>query len=579
MSNSPDVSSYVDLTLFDSSSQAIFEKALDYALVALPELQPREGSIETILLQAVALEVQDAIYAINRLPGAVVEVLLRLLDVERNSGTRATAVARFEGDSTTSFSVPIGTRLFYQANPDSAFLLLETTEAITATHEKAISEIDDDGTTTITVTTSTRHGLNSGDSITISGTTGGTFDGTYTVDTVPDGVTLTIDDTTGGVATGTVGTLTPDVTVPATGFPPVRSTEITEDFNGLLPNTELRLLSVISQVANVFLETTLTGGILAESDSQYFARASSTLSRLSASLTTPTHIQQYIAESGSYPEVYRVKAVSGSDETRTGNLSANVMIAVAPIDAEETNLLSGTGDGTLTVDDVGYGVKDEVFDGVSTRVHAALNPVVVDPAFVTIEATVTVKGVEGYTTTQVQNACESVLNSYISPNTWDWDTTLRSNEVIYQLRNATIEDSVVNNMAVDYVQSVELLPTDVYVPDESTYNKFAISSISRTSNVVTITTSAAHGVTIGVGEKLYIKVDGVTNTSFNTAGLVEASTASGSTFTFPQTAANASSSGGDVIAFVKVDASGNVVIDDPAPLIVSGTHTVTAVVG
>jgi hypothetical protein len=46
MSNSPDVSPYVDLTLFDSSSQAIFEKALDYALVALPELQPREGSTE-----------------------------------------------------------------------------------------------------------------------------------------------------------------------------------------------------------------------------------------------------------------------------------------------------------------------------------------------------------------------------------------------------------------------------------------------------------------------------------------------------------------------------------------------------
>jgi hypothetical protein len=579
MSNSPDVSPYVDLTLFDSSSQAIFEKALDYALVALPELQPREGSIETILLQAVSLEVQDAIYAINRLPGAVVEVLLRLLDIERNTGARATAVAKFEGDSTTSFLIPIGTRLFYQANPDSAFLLLETTEAVTATHEKQISEIDDDGTTTITVTTSTRHGLDSGDSITLSGTTGGTFDGTYTIDTVPDGVTLTIDDTTGSAATDTAGTLTPDVTVPATGFSPVRSTEITEDFNGLLPNTELRLLSVVSQVANVFLETTLTGGLLAESDFQYFAKASSTLSRLSASLTTSTHIQQYIAESGSYPEVYRVRAVSGSDETRTGNLSGNVLIAVASIDAEETNLLSGTGDGTLSVEDVGYGVKDEVFSGVNTRVHGALSPVVVDPSFVTIEAAVTVKGVDGYTTTQVQTACESVLNSYISPNTWDWDTTLRSNEVIYQLRNATIEDSVVNNMAVDYVQSVELLPTDAYVPDESTYNRFAISSISRTSDVVTITTSAAHGVTIGAGETLYIKVQGVTNTSFNTAGLVEAVTASGSTFTFDQIASNASSSGGDVIAFVKVDASGNVVIDDPAPLIVSGTHTVTAVVG
>lgn len=579
MANSPDVTRYVDLTLFDDSSQAIFQKALDYALIALPEWQPREGSLETIMLQAVALEVQEAIYAINRLPGAVTEVLLRLLDVDRNDGTRATAVVRFEGDSTSSFIIPVGTRLFYQATADSPFLLLETTEAITATHAKAITEIDDDGSTTITVTTSTRHGLDSGDTITLSGTTSGTFDGSYTVDTVPSGTTLTIDDTTGGVATDTTGTLTPDSTVPATGFPPVRTTELTEDFNGLIVGTEFRLLSVVNQVASVTLETTLTGGALAETDTEYFARASATLSRLSVSLTTETHIQQYIAESGSFPEVYRVKAVTGSDETRETGLSANVMIAVAPIDVDSESLLSGTGDGTLTVDDVGYGVKDEVFDGVSARVHAALSPIVVDPALVTIEVTTSVKGVEGYTSTQVQTSAESALNSYISPNTWDWSNTVRVNEVIYALRNATIETEVVSNIAIDYVQSVSLLPTDVYVPAESTYNQFEISSIARSSNVVTVTTSAAHGVTIGVGETLYIKIIDVTDTSFNTTGLVEALTASGSTFTFDQTAANASSSGGSVIGFVKIDSSGNVVIDDPAALVISGTHDVTVVAG
>jgi hypothetical protein len=52
---SPDVTPYVDLTIFDASSQQIFLDAIDYAKVALPEYAPQEGSIETVLLQALSL--------------------------------------------------------------------------------------------------------------------------------------------------------------------------------------------------------------------------------------------------------------------------------------------------------------------------------------------------------------------------------------------------------------------------------------------------------------------------------------------------------------------------------------------
>jgi hypothetical protein len=578
MPNSPDVRDFVDLTLYDASSQAIFEKALDYALIAFPELQPREGTIENLLLQAIALEVQEAIYAINRLPGAVVEVLLRLLDLDRNDGTKATAVARFTGLTASDFAIPVGTRLFYQANPDSEFLLLETTQAVTATQTKTIITIVDNGTDTITVTTATRHGLSAGDAVTITGTDGGDLDVTGPVDTVISGFGFTLDQTTGSSATDNSGTVTPDVTIPATGFASIRTTTLTDQFNGLLSGTQLKLLSVLVSVANVELETSLLGGILAETDPEYFNRASSTLARLSTSLTTNSQIEQFVVEGGRFPEAYRVHAIDDTDVTRVGSEAGHVMIAVAPIDATETNLLGGIGDGSLTVDDPGYGTKDVLYDGVSARTHVALVPVVVNPALVTLEIAASVRLPDGLTSSAVSSACESVLNQYISPNTWDWLQILRTNELIVQLRNTTITSGNVTRPAIDYVESVVITPTDVFVPVESEYNSFSISSIARSGGIVTVTTSDPHGINILAGETLYLKImDVVTQTTFNTSVLVEASSASSNTFVYSQAGSNVSDTTGRIVALVKTDENGNLIVLDPAPLLISGTHTVTTI--
>lgn len=67
---------------------------------------------------------------------------------------------------------------------------------------------------------------------------------------------------------------------------------------------------------------------------------------------------------------------------------------------------------------------------------------------------------------------------------------------------------------------------------------FAITSISRSSNVVTVTTASAHGYPVGMS----VLIDGVTNTSFN--GTFTITGVTSTTFTYAQTAANASSSGG-----------------------------------
>lgn len=69
--------------------------------------------------------------------------------------------------------------------------------------------------------------------------------------------------------------------------------------------------------------------------------------------------------------------------------------------------------------------------------------------------------------------------------------------------------------------------------------KRSISSVARSTNVVTVTTNAAHDFTTGRS----VTLAGVTDTSFNGTFTI-ASTPTSTTFTFAQTAANATSSGG-----------------------------------
>lgn len=75
-----------------------------------------------------------------------------------------------------------------------------------------------------------------------------------------------------------------------------------------------------------------------------------------------------------------------------------------------------------------------------------------------------------------------------------------------------------------------------------TVGVYAISSISRTSNVVTVTTSTAHFLSVNDA----VRIAGVTDTGFNTASATVTGVTNSTTFTFAQTAADATSSGGTV---------------------------------
>lgn len=111
---SPDVTPYVDLRVLDRDAQDVFEAALTNLLTYLPEWVPREGQTEVLLLESLALEVEESIFAVNRVPGAVVEVLLRLYGIDRDLGAPPVTTLQFTATNSAGYTIPAGTRVVLQ---------------------------------------------------------------------------------------------------------------------------------------------------------------------------------------------------------------------------------------------------------------------------------------------------------------------------------------------------------------------------------------------------------------------------------------------------------------------------------
>lgn len=106
---SPDVNAYVDLELVDLDAQALIDAALEAIAAKFPEWIPREGNTELVLLEALATEAAEEVYAINRLPDGLAEALLRLFGLERDQGAPPTADVRFILADTAGHTIPAGT--------------------------------------------------------------------------------------------------------------------------------------------------------------------------------------------------------------------------------------------------------------------------------------------------------------------------------------------------------------------------------------------------------------------------------------------------------------------------------------
>ncbi len=106
---SPDVAAYTGLTLVDVTAQDLVNEAIARLQTAFPDWVARESHTETVLLEAKAAIAEDIVYAINRLPDGMTEVLLRLFDMTRDTGAPPQADVRFNLSDTLGHTIPAGT--------------------------------------------------------------------------------------------------------------------------------------------------------------------------------------------------------------------------------------------------------------------------------------------------------------------------------------------------------------------------------------------------------------------------------------------------------------------------------------
>lgn len=111
---SPDFSPYVDLTIYDKEAGQIYLDAISYAqTVALPEFNPRVGSIEDALLQAVAYATSELVGSINRLPNGLMEGILNLYGFERQQAVSASVQIQVTLINNLGGTIPAGALFSY----------------------------------------------------------------------------------------------------------------------------------------------------------------------------------------------------------------------------------------------------------------------------------------------------------------------------------------------------------------------------------------------------------------------------------------------------------------------------------
>lgn len=122
----PDLTNYVDLRIYDVSDQEMVDTALANLQLNLPGWIPNEANTEVVILESLALQMAEGIVAVNRLPGAVVVAVLKLMGIEPDYGNPPNATATVTFGDTLGHTLPGGTRVALTlSDSSSVFFLVE----------------------------------------------------------------------------------------------------------------------------------------------------------------------------------------------------------------------------------------------------------------------------------------------------------------------------------------------------------------------------------------------------------------------------------------------------------------------
>jgi len=472
---SPDFSTYINFIGFDEQPSSVYQEAVAYAQTALPEFNPRPGTIEDALLQAGSYVGSLAIGAINRLPDGLVEGILKIMGVTRiesSAGTVNADIEFFDAGQT----VDAGTIFVYDYFDGSQVIQLPFVLNTAATAEEA--------ETTVSVTlTSLINGVIPSVSI-----------GTQFLPASPSAIIFSCTTTSVITQGNTSETDTQFLNRAATYLQSLSSTlnTATQIENYILLNySNVKRCKVYDLVRpTAFTATSASGYHSGTSASAYvnqaFASSASAHPGTTYRMITPEFYgdstYSAIFPSGIYTTISNSLTLNAAESliTYTDNVSSTssvgeyvdvVMMDTLLSSYTENNEEPGYFAIFILGEDglpVGRDTKNTIKSDIQSKITAGLIFEVIDASvyYVNIQATISVKA--GFNSTTVSTDLKNEIESFVSPNEWpDFDSSLR------------IFDLVGRILSVEGVQYVSDISTSIpQYPDAPYGNNLLVSEVS-----------------------------------------------------------------------------------------------------
>lgn len=441
---SPDFKQYVDLTVNDVQPADIYAEAITYAQTALPEFQPRQGTVEDALLQAMSYVAGVMTGSINRLPNGLMEGVLRLIGLERAEATFATGNVVFTAIDTAGATIPAGTQVSY----------LETVDGISTQHIFYTTQ-----SATIASGSST-----SGDVPVVAQTAG-------LKPFIADGTSLTILVASNRLLScATSGTLTQGAVGESDEDYFDRGATYLASLSEALV-TPLQITNyVLANYTEAHRATTINNALIDQSDGVTIFESSG---NLGASLTAdPNNDFSAVPSAGDKFVIHGASDTNFNGEFEVGSVGSSpdrviyftntVGASTGEVysDGYHLDIIEGlstgrtdVGGSTVTVVSGEEGAsltaadKETIRSDVDGRLIAGLNYYIVNALLVNIEVSITIKVLAGFDELSVRTAVDTVITDYLSADSWDWSTRVRTNSILTRA-------SQVNG--VDYVDDVTI---------------------------------------------------------------------------------------------------------------------------
>jgi hypothetical protein len=463
---SPDFSEYIDLTVNDLQPSDIYSLAREYALIGLPEFDPRTGTVEDAMLQAMAYISGTVTGAINRLPNSLVEGLMRVMGFYRLESTFASGNVIFSAIDDSGLTIPAGTQVGYtEITDDQAILhIFETTVAVTISSGNTIS-----APTQIKANSSgAKPVIADGTVLTILSPIVRLIDAEFDGSLVQGKATETDAEffsrarTYLGSLSRSLATATQTTDYILTNYSDTYRVA-TYDLTRFIKLEADSLGRYSAGVVRAIFANTGTGYNAVSYDStgdSLYVLPTASLPDMSASSTvrvTNTGVPDYEtiwgisnnpATSGSVVAEYSYSGTATTVLTTTGGQSPHVEILdTVAVDAADqvgaiTIFLSDSSGASLTAEQKGV-----IADDIKDRCIGGLDVYVSDVILAYISITVSIAVLSGYSSIDVKTAVDAYVTNYLSPAEYPFATQIRKNQLIADIAQIS---------GVDYVDTFDM---------------------------------------------------------------------------------------------------------------------------